>query len=187
MRMITGGMMVGALLLGACGGGDDRVEEEPYESLATTADTSEGYATAEPAPVTAVQGGETVGGPLTATGNLATPGGSSIGSVTLRESEDATRVSVTVRGLAPGTEMQASLVSGRCASPGQVVGVMEGTGRMEEDGVAMWDGPLPVRTAALLDGQHAIRLTAPEHARDLRPGGAGMLACADLPADDSRR
>lgn len=189
-RYLAGGLMVAALWTAGCGG--DAVEREgqeqtPAEQLSTTADTSEGFQSGAPAPVTPVQGAEgntttttTEQGALTATGNLAGAGSNApVGSVTLTESgPGSTQVRVKIDRYTPGSRLQASLVAGSCQQPGGTVATVGQPFEVEREGFATLVASVPQPTRALLDGRHSVRVAS--------PGGAGgqqpVLACADLPA-----
>lgn len=164
---------------------DDEGAEDPtpYERLETTADTSEGYESEGAAPVTPVQGPEgpadvTVGGPLTATGNLrgiarnAPPG-----SVTISEQGAGTRVSVKIDRYTPGTTLVASLVQGTCQRPGEVVARVGEPFSIGTAGYATLTADVPIPARTVLNGRHSLRINTPGQ------GAPEMvLACAELPA-----
>lgn len=173
-------LLTGAALLGGCGrGAEDPGGRTPYEELAVAADTAEGFGTEAGTPVVGVQGGATVGGPLTATGNLqGTRPDSPPGSVTVSEEGGQTRLLVTVQRYTVGTELQASIDAGRCGARGQPLHVVAEPIRIPAEGIATLDVVIPLQTQRILDGRHSVSLTTP------RGQGTAdvVLACADLPS-----
>lgn len=182
MRAI-GALLPLGLLLAACGG-----EEQPAstgdenltgnEELTVAADTSSAYGSAAAAPVTPVQSGDNVDGPLTATGNLQ-PIAERFppGSVTVTQADGGTRVLVKIDRYQPGTELAVSFVTGGCQEQGNVVHTVDKTMQVGTEGFATLDATAPVPTATLLDGRHSVRVHSP---------GSGppqmVFACANLPA-----
>lgn len=177
-------VLAAGLALAACTaegiGRDEPVAEDrevenrtPYEQLDNTAQSeAEDYGGPGAAPVTPVQGGATVGGPLTATGQFEGVGQNPPpGSVTLTQVEQGTRLSILINGYTANARLQADIVRGTCQTQGAVVQTVPGTIQTGEDGVADINAVVPVSTAQLLDGQHAVRLTS----------NAGVVGCAMLP------
>lgn len=148
------------------------------ENLTVTADTSAGYESQAAAPVTPVQSGENVAGPLTATGNLQ-PIAERFppGSVTVTQADGGTRVLVKIDRYQPGTELAVSFVTGGCQEQGDVVHTVDKTMQVGTEGFATLEATAPVPTTTLLDGRHSVRVHAP---------GSGppqmVFACAMLPA-----
>jgi hypothetical protein len=175
------GVGVGLLAIGAGCGDRDAEERTAYEELATTADTADGYQTAESAPVTPVQGTGTIEAPLTASGSLeGIAEGAPPGSVSVTEVANGTRVLINITRYQPGTELRASLVQGSCQSPGAVVTSIEETLRVGQDGIGTLDAQIPVPTTTVLNGRHSIRLTNP--AAVTGQGAPEMVfACTSLP------
>ena len=159
---------------------DEAVEDRtPYERLETTADTAQGYGTAEAAPVTPVQGGATAGGPLTMTGQFeAIAEGAPPGSVTLTEVGQGTRVLIQINRYTAGTTLVATLTEGTCDSPGEIVQRIGEPFTISPQGIATLDAQIPVRTQNLMAGEYSVRLNTPG-----RGTPEMVLACADLPAD----
>ncbi len=157
---------------------DEDVEDRsPYEQLENTADTSEAYGTAQAAPVTPVQGGATVGGPLTMTGQFeGVAEGAPPGSVTLTETAQGTRVLIQVNRYTAGTQLAATLTRGGCASAGEVVHRIGEPFSISPQGIGTLDAPLPVPTRELMSGAYSVRLNTPG-----RGAPEMVLACADLP------
>lgn len=154
---------------------DREVENRtPYEQLDNVAQSdAEDYGGPGAAPVTAVQGGATIGGPLTATGQFEGIGQNPPpGSVTLTQVEQGTRLSILINRHTANARLQADIVRGTCQAQGAVVQTLPETIRTGEDGVADVNAVVPIPTAQLLDGQHAVRLTS----------NAGVVGCAMLPA-----
>jgi hypothetical protein len=188
MKRIVLGLLVCSL--GVAGCGDDEVEDRtPYERLAVTADTAEGYEEGGvPAPVTPVQGPEgpadvTVGGPLTATGELrGVAGNAPPGSVTVTEYGQGTRVQVAIHRYTEGTELQASIVAGSCELPGEVVRTIPDILTIGTGGVATLVTQVPIPTRTLLNGRHSIRVTNPGATPPAANTPEIVLACANLPA-----
>jgi hypothetical protein len=175
-------LMAAVLPLVGCRGQEPQdypVEErEPYEELFGTAATTEAYQTDEAAPVTPVQGGEVVGGPLTATGNLQGPPGSPPpGTVTVTQANGNARISMTIQR-AGAQPLQAAVIQGTCQQPGQPVHRMENL-QAGQDGILTVDQPIPVPAATVLDGRHAIRVTT--QAGTTPGAGENLIGCADLP------
>lgn len=155
----------------------------PEQQLSVTGDTSQGYRGPEAAPVTPVQGGTTLGGPLTATGNLigiardAPPG-----AVTLTEAgPGGTQVLIKIDRYTPGTKLAATLNAGSCGQPGAVVAQVGGPFEVESSGFATLQASVPQPTASLLDGRHSVRITNPGAVTPRTPP-TFTFACADLPA-----
>lgn len=159
---------------------DEDVEDRtPYEQLENTADTAEAYGGTDAAPVTPVQGGETVGGPLTMTGQFeAIAQGAPPGSVTLTEAGEGTRVLVQINRYTAGTTLAATLTEGTCGSRGEVVQRIGEPFTVSEQGIATLDARIPLRTQNLLAGVYSVRLNTPG-----RGAPEMVLACADLPAN----
>lgn len=168
---------------------DPDVEDRtPYEELYTTADTAEGYESRNvPAPVTPVQGPEgqanvSVGGPLTATGQLrGVAGNDSPGSVTVSEYGQGTRVQVAINRYTEGTRLQAALVSGSCEQPGQVLRAIPAVIEIGAGGVGTLVTQVPIPTRTLLDGRHSIRVTNPGATPPTANTPEMVFACANLP------
>ena len=178
--------LAAGVLLSACTaegiGRDEPVAEDrdvedrtPYEQLDNTAQSqAEGYGGPAPAPVTPVQGGATIGGPLTATGQfVGVNGNPPPGSVTLTQAENGTRLSILVNRSTSSAPLRVSIVGGNCQSPGAVVQSVPQTIQLT-NGTGTVDTVVPVQTAQLLDGRHAIQLTGAQ--------GGTVVGCADLPA-----
>jgi len=161
------GLGAAALLLAACARGEKTgAERTPNESLTVAADTSHGYRTSAPAPVTPVQGGPMTGGPLAATGQFSpVGGGESPGSVAIAEKGAGTGISISLHGMAQGA-VQAALVSGNCATGGAAETPI-GELTVGASGTAGLN--VPVRT--VMDGTYSVR-----------PSRQGtVLACAGVP------
>lgn len=158
-------------------------EREPYEELATAADTSGAFETAEPIGVVAVQGGTVADGALTATGNLRGAGNGEAGAVTVTHAASGTVILLTITGYEMGSELQAALVAAPCGEPGRVVELI-GTGvTVPAEGVGTLEVTVPVETRTLFDGATSIRLlgpTATVTAEGQAPADAA--GCADFPA-----
>jgi hypothetical protein len=163
-----------------------RQEEEapggrtPYEELSIASDTAPGFGREEPAPVVPVQGGATLSGGLTATGNFQAAGGTgeTPGMVTVTELEgNRTRLLITAQRMTAGAEFQAAVFRGSCAEQGQRVQLVPQRLQIGAEGIATLQADLAVPTGQLLDGRHSIRLQTPagEGTADV------MTACADLP------
>ena len=165
-----------AVALAGCAEGRDAANT-PNEELTVAADTSAGYSTAAPAPVVPVQGGRTVGGPLTATGQFRTVdplagGEGPPGSLTVREDSAGTLVSLQVSGYPQGFELEAAIVRGACEAASAATVAHSGVMQVGTGGVLSRSFTAPVPTAQVLDGAHAAQL---------RHGGR-VIACAELPA-----
>lgn len=185
MKRIAGlGLVAWVALAGGCSSEPEQAavqrdtqNETPYEQEFATADTSEAYRTGDAAPVSPVQGGNTLGGTaLTATGNLRGVGGGAApaGAVTVTEQGPGTQILVSVTRHAPGTRMQASIVQGDCQQPGAVVATVPQVIEVGPEGIVNFNGTVQVATNQILDGRHAVRLATPD--------GQTTLACSDLPA-----
>lgn len=186
-RSRTVRLLAASLFLGACSTEDVVVDEEvqnrtPYEQLAVTADTSEGFEEGAPVPVTPVQGGRTVGGPdgpLTATGTFRglAEGSYPPGSVVVTEEGTGTQVSVKIDRYEPGTELEVSIVRGGCQLPGTEV-VSLGMVEVGPAGFATEIFHADIPTQTVISEAYSIRLNTPggEHAPEF------VLACADMPA-----
>jgi hypothetical protein len=181
-------VLAGVLLAGGCGRVDDTIDPpvertlEPYEELAAASDTVREFRTSEGIGVVTVQGGEIVGGPLTATGNfIGTVEEAPPGAVTLTEVDEGTAVLISVLRFPAGTDLQATFVVGRCGEPGQVAHVVEPPIQVPPEGVANLETTAPVSMLTLLDGRHSIRLVHPQDAAATSQQPAMVRACADLP------
>ena len=170
------------LAVGACSS-EQRVDEEvedrtAYEDLFTTADTSEAYDTDQAAPVTAVQGTGTRSGPLTATGQLeGIADGAPPGSVVITEAGPGTLIQVQIDRYAVGTELKVALARGSCQDPGEILRTLDGTIRIDAQGLGSLQERIDVPAATVLNGEHSLRVT------DAGEGPADIiLACANLPA-----
>jgi hypothetical protein len=182
----TGCLLLGGLLAG-CGGVDDTsnppVEQprEPYEELATAADTSRAFPTAAGIGVVTVQGGAIVDGPLTAVGNFrGTVEDAPPGAVTLREVDGGMEILISVTRYQPNTELQATIVRGQCGEPGQVLHVVEPVIQIPTEGIANVETTVPVQMRTLFDGMHSIRLVHPEDARAGTQQVAMVRGCAAI-------
>jgi LysM repeat protein len=90
--------------------------------------------------------------------------------------EDATRVSLEVVGLAPGSSAQSSLHAGTCAQPGASAAALpdltaDSSGNATASGMILFRGSENVPFSTVADGDHVIRITA---------GGRGV-ACGAIP------
>lgn len=159
---------------------DEDVEDRtPYERLENTADTAQGYGAAEAAPVTPVQGGATVGGPLTMTGQFeAIAEGAPPGSVTLTEVGEGTRVLIQIHRYTAGTTLAATLTEGTCDARGEIVEPIGEPFTVSPQGIATLDARIPVRTQNLMAGVYSVRLNTPG-----RGAPEMVLACANLPVN----
>ena len=187
MKRIRGlGVLLCATLVAACSqdtaemGIDEDVEDRsPYEQLGTTSDTAEGYGTSAAAPVAPVQGGATVEGPLTMTGQFEPIAeGAPPGSVTLTEEGQGTRVIIQINRYTVGTELAATLARGDCASSGEIVQQIGESFTIDPQGVGTLRATIPVATRSLMTGAYSVRLNTPG-----RGAPEFVLGCADLPAD----
>ncbi len=168
-------MIPAALAISGCGGDES---ETPYERLETVADTAGAADGPGAVPVVPTQGGATVGGPLTATGQFeGSVEGAPPGSITLSESGAGTQVSVKLDRYSAGSQVQLSFSNGRCDQPGTPVLAVEPPIETEANGFATTVRQVDIPILALLDGRHSARL---------RDAGTGqpdiVLACANLPA-----
>lgn len=185
-RLLRCALALPLLAAAACGGtrdeqhvDDEIAERTAYEEGVIAGDTSAGYRSSAPVPVTPVQGAGTTGGPLTATGNFqGVAQGFPPGNLTIVEDgPGATRVSVVVQRYSVGAPLEFSLVRGDCERTGQVVTAI-GQAQVPESGIVSEDFTvqLPIRT--VMDGQHSIRIANPARAGD----PLVVLACAQIPA-----
>lgn len=99
------------------------------------------------------------------------------GTAVLAEEGDATRVTLNVAGLAPGTNATASLQAGTCATPGASAAALpaltaDADGRATANGAVLFRGTENVALATIADGAHTIMVAA--------PGGA--TACGVIPS-----
>lgn len=171
-------IVAAAVAAGCARDAEDVGDRTPAEELAVAGDTAEGFGTDAPAGVTPVQGGATISGALTATGNFrAAQGGRAPGTVTVTQSAQGSRLLISVQGLTDGAELQPVVVRGGCDVAGAPVHRVGQTIRVGSEGVATLDTQVPVPTAQLLDGTHSVRMQT--------PAGQGsadvVLACAELP------
>jgi|GEM_PF-4699062 len=150
----------------------------PYEELFVAADTAEGFGTDAPASVTPVQGGATIGGALTATGNFrGTRPGAPPGNVTVTAQGQQTRLLISLQRYTAGAELQPIIVAAPCGQQGATVHAEPQPIRIPDEGIASLDTNINIPTERLLDGRHSVRLMTP-----LGEGTADVvLACADLP------
>ena len=183
-------LAAGVLLAGCTGQGigkDEPVAEErdmertPYEQLDNAAQSSDAYdGGPQAAPVTPVQGGATVGGPLTATGQFQGVGGNPPpGSVTLTETAGGTRLSILIRQYSGNAQLRVAVVQGNCQTPGQVVQMAPQPVQTAAGGIGNLETEIPVPTAQILDGRHAIQLLVGEASG---ASSGAVAGCADLPA-----
>lgn len=184
MRFWSMGIPAMVVFATACGGEErvpmteETVERTPYERTVIAAETARGYEQPEvPAPVVPTQGGQTVGGPLTAAGELRSPrNGISPGSVVVSEYGPGTRLHVKIDGYRPDAELVVYVVQGNCADPVEASYTVEPTMRINSLGFATLEEQVPIRTRTLLDGEHSIRVAAPNGG-----GPRFAVACAELP------
>ncbi|MEX2572474.1 MAG: hypothetical protein WD737_14335 [Gemmatimonadota bacterium] len=180
---------VAGLVLAAAGCGDSdtaeapgRVETEPYEDLAIAADTAESFTTDNPVGVLAVQGGDVVGGPLTATGNFrGQVEGSTPGAVTVTEVEGGTDLLVTLDGYEPDSDLQVVLARGVCGETAEAIHVVEPVMQVGSAGVANLEATIDQPIRPLFDGAHSIRLLNPQDSDAATLPAEATQACADLP------
>lgn len=169
-----------ATLVAGCGADEEEAPggRTPYEELSIASDTAEGFDADQPSGVTPVQGGATVDGPLTATGNLhGTQPTAPPGNVTVTEHGDQTRLLVSLQPGTTDAQFEASVIRGRCGERGQVVHEVAEDIQVDDTGIGAAEAVVPIPTERLLDGNHSIRLTLP----DEQATAEVVLACADLP------
>ncbi|MEX2582919.1 MAG: hypothetical protein WD766_06585 [Gemmatimonadota bacterium] len=187
MRRVVGCCVAGLVVVGGCRGEEPEdypvtAEREPYEELATAADTAaEAFATDEAVGVVAVQGGRQVPGPLTATGNVQGPTeGSPPGAVTITEADGQTELLITLHGYEAGSRLQAVFVRGACGQAGDVVHAVEPVIEVPAEGIAAYETTALIPTRTLFDGAHSIRLDHPTVIGGDGARLADVSACADL-------
>lgn len=162
---------------------DDVTNRTPYEQLDVAADTAEGYKEEIAAPVVPVQGGETTGGPLTATGNLrGIAADAPPGTIAVTQRGVQSLVSITISRYTVGTELQASITEGSCERPGEVVYTIEEVIRIGPSGQAALNAEVPIPTTTLLNGNHSVRITNPGASPPRADPPEIVLACATLPS-----
>lgn len=154
----------------------DTQDQSPYEQEFVTADTSEGYETNAPAPVTPTQGGGTFPSALTATGNLVGPGqNGAVGSVTVTEAgQGGAQVRIKIDKYASGTRLQAAVLQGGCRG-GREIAKAGQPFEVEPTGFATLVASVQQPAAALLDGSHAVQVSTVG-------ASPAVVGCAALPA-----
>jgi LPXTG-motif cell wall-anchored protein len=120
------------------------------------------------------------------TAQLAAQGGSGVGGTATFTAagdaahaprlEDATRVSLSVSGLAPGAGAQATLHGGTCAAPGASAAQLPArtaaaAGRATASGFVLFRGAENVAFTAVADGAHVVIVAA----------GGRAVACGAIP------
>ncbi len=104
-------------------------------------------------------------------------GGNVSGTAVLAAEGDATRVTLNVAGLAPGTSATASLQAGTRETPGASAAALpaltaDANGRASANGRVLFRGTENVALAAIADGAHTITVAAP----------SGATACGVIPS-----
>jgi hypothetical protein len=98
------------------------------------------------------------------------------GDATLVASGEATEATLTVTGLAPNTEAQASMHAGTCDMPSASFSALpnltaDAGGAASATGAVLFQGSQDVALATMTDGQHIIQIQA----------GGQVVACGVIP------
>lgn len=168
-------VLAGGLAAGGCG--EEDTADSSVDEYSITADTSTGYSTELPAPVTPVPD---TGGNVTVVGELAEVNNSGAGgAITLTAADSGAELRVRVSDVEPNTSVSVGIYRGDCAGvPGEAI-VAPASIPVNELGIATGTVTIPVPPLALQEGLHAVHVYT-ENAGPPTP----PVACAELPDRD---
>jgi len=148
-----------SLVLAACGGADDAMDDSAMDSAAAMTDTAMGGAGGASAMVQA---------------NAVDNSGVS-GQVTLTASGEQTMVEMHLTGAPPNASLAAHIHSGTCENKGPAVAPLD-TVRTDASGMGMNNATANIPFATANDGQHFVQFHLPNG----QPAACGNIAARTM-------